>query len=141
MMDNKKKHNELAPCGVFCKACPSYNKSCFGCSSDDKSQPRQSKWNCKIRTCCYSISGLDYCINCKDFPCKTYTKKLLSLHQDDSRYEYRYEIPKYFYKLKTLGEEQYIKLQRRRWKCNKCGGTIKFYHYQCDSCGEINLLN
>ena len=25
--------------------------------------------------------------------------------------------------------------QKTRWKCPKCGGTMKFYHYQCSDCG------
>ena len=36
--NNKKIPAELAPCGVFCGACPSLGKSCLGCASDDKRQ-------------------------------------------------------------------------------------------------------
>ena len=35
-MNNRR--NELAPCGVFCAACPSFDKTCNGCSSDNQKQ-------------------------------------------------------------------------------------------------------
>jgi hypothetical protein len=40
-LDNR--YNELAPCGVFCGTCPSYNKTCKGCASEDKEQARCGK--------------------------------------------------------------------------------------------------
>ena len=102
-MKNKvEKYNELAPCGVYCGACPSFNKTCLGCASEDKTQDRCSKWGCKIRNCCYNLKRLDYCVNCEQFPCKIFDKKLRSTHQDDPRFTYRYELPELLNKFKTL---------------------------------------
>lgn len=132
--------NELAPCGVYCGACPSFNKSCKGCSSDDKEQDRSSKWYCKIRVCCYDIKGFDFCIDCEDFPCKIINKKLLSTHQDNPKYTYRHEIPSVFVKLKTMKTQEYLDFQKNRWKCDSCDGTIYFYHYKCDTCGKEKMI-
>ncbi len=128
--------NELAPCGVFCGACPSFNKTCIGCASDSKEQKRTSKWGCKIRNCCYNIEEITFCIYCNQFPCKKYKKKLLDTHQEDPKYRYRHEIPEIFKKLKEVGIHNYLKLQKQKWSCLHCGGTVHFYHYTCSKCGK-----
>ena len=59
--------NELAPCGVFCGACPSFNKSCFGCSSNtNKNKRTKSKIHCPIRICIYTIKKQCYSNNRKN---------------------------------------------------------------------------
>ncbi|MFC1998376.1 DUF3795 domain-containing protein [Chloroflexota bacterium] len=66
----------MGPCGVYCAACPSYDKTCNGCGSGDESQKRRSKWGCKTRVCCLDTKNLQFCNQCEDFPCKVYLKKL-----------------------------------------------------------------
>ena len=131
---------ELAPCGVYCGACPSFNKSCKGCSSEDRNQKRKSKFNCKIRTCCYNERHLDFCNECELFPCKAINKKLLDTHHNDPRYTYRHETPNVFVKLKEMGLDSYLEFQKQRWKCDTCGGTIHFYHYECGTCGKKQII-
>ena len=130
----------LAPCGVYCGACPSFDKTCNGCASDDKNQDRCSKWSCKIRDCCYNQKGLDYCIYCEQFPCKIINKKLFSSHKGDPRYTYRYEIPDVFIRLKNMGVKKYLDFQIQRWKCKVCDGTIQFYLYKCNKCGKEQMI-
>lgn len=135
MGNRKNPITELAPCGVFCGACPSYGKSCLGCPSESPYQSRKSKWACKIRICCYEERTLDYCIDCVEYPCKVYRKKLLTAHRGNPSYRYRYEIPEIFPELNLMGHEAFLKFQQERFRCNHCGGKIRFYHYTCDSCG------
>ena len=135
-----KRINELAPCGVYCGACPSFNKTCLGCASDDKEQDRCSKWGCKVRNCCYNQKKLDYCINCEQFPCKIINKKILATHTIDLRFTFRHEIPDIFIKLNTMGINYYLDFQKQRWKCDSCSGTIRFYHYKCDKCGKEMMI-
>lgn len=137
-MNNK--FDTLAPCGVYCGACPSYNKTCKGCASDDKEQDRCSKWSCKIRNCCYNEKELDFCIDCNQFPCRNLNKKILNTHRDDPRFTYRHEIPDIFIKLKTMSLDNYLIFQTQRWKCDSCGGTIQFYHYKCKNCGKEQIV-
>ena len=139
MAENKNKIDKIAPCGVFCGACPSFNKSCNGCSSEDKKQKRISKFGCKIRICCYNEKGLDYCIDCNQYPCK-FINKLLNTHPKDPRYTYRHEITNIFIKLKSMSINEYLNFQLQRWKCDSCGGTIKFYNYKCDKCGKEKMI-
>jgi hypothetical protein len=114
--------NELAPCGVFCGACPSFNKTCLGCASESKEQKRTSKWGCKIRDCCYNIEEKDFC--------------LLHSHPGEIKFKYRHEIPEIFQKLKELGVDDYLEFQKQRWSCSSCGSRVNFYHYKCSKCGK-----
>jgi len=134
-MNNRR--DEVAPCGVFCSACPSFKKSCLGCSSNEKNQKRISKWNCKIRQCCYEKKHIDYCANCEDFPCKIIDNKLIKSHEDDNRFKYRHEIPDDFKKIKLLGIDEFIEQKKKDYLCKKCGGTIFFYSYKCSQCGRV----
>ena len=132
--------NTLAPCGVFCGACPSLNKSCFGCASQNKEQERKTKWVCKIRVCCYEEKGLSFCVECPDFPCTIFDKKLLQTHQQDPRYKYRHEIPELFLQQYNPDFAIFLENQRQRWTCPECGGVIYFYHYKCGTCGKERFI-
>lgn len=136
-----KKPGELAPCGVYCGACPSFNKTCFGCSSEINEQTRsKSRSGCIIRKCCYIIKKQSLCVECEEFPCSKINKKLLSTHKGDPKYKYRYEIPEESIKLKDMGLENYLIYQKKRWTCPSCGGIVYFYHYTCSQCGKkINV--
>ena len=136
----KNRRKELAPCGVFCAACPSFSKSCDGCPSENRNQKRTSKWNCKIRKCCYEEENLDYCGYCRNFPCEKINGKLIKSHIDDQRFLYRHEIPQNMKKLKELGVDEFIKFKEKEYRCPNCKGIVHFYHYKCSKCGkEYNL--
>ncbi len=126
----------MAPCGVFCGACPSFEKTCLGCASESRDQQRTSKWSCKIRRCCYETEENDYCIECGRFPCKEYRRKLLDSHPGEPKFKYRHEVSDNFKKMQELGSEDYLAYQQRRWTCPSCGGTVHFYHYKCSACGR-----
>lgn len=132
----KERKSALAPCGVFCGACPSYEKTCLGCASESKEQNRTSKWGCKIRICCYTNQKKNYCIACGDFPCKKIRKKLLDSHPGNPKFQYRHEIPEIFAKLKEMTVEDYLEFQKNRWVCPHCGGLVHFYDYRCSECGK-----
>ncbi len=124
------------PCGVYCGACPSFQKgACFGCRSEDRTQKRISKWQCKIRQCCFNKNKFDFCYQCKDFPCKLLTR-IQKSHLGDRRYEYRVEIIDNLLRIKKIGKEKWLKEQEGKWCCPKCGGTIVFYLYECLKCGH-----
>jgi len=131
---------DLAPCGVWCGACPSYQKTCRGCASNDHDQGRRSKWGCKIRVCCYEKEKLNYCMECPQFPCMIHNKKLTQTHQEDPRFRYRHEIPQNFRMLEKLGAEKYIEYQRKKFSCPDCGGLVYWYHYTCSECGKEAIV-
>jgi len=125
----------LAPCGVFCGACPSFNKSCLGCSATSRDQKRTSKWGCKIRKCCYEQHSISSCAFCSEFPCEKVNQKLINSHPNDPRFVYRHEIIENHQKFLELGLEAYADYQDQRWTCKNCGGRVVFYDYECQDCG------
>jgi hypothetical protein len=128
--------NELAPCGVFCGAYPSFNKTCLGCPSENTTQKRTSKWGCKIRTCCYEEKQINCCGHCSQFPCDTINKKLINSHAGETAFKYRHEISENITKFRELGVKEYLQYQKERWSCPSCGGTVTFYHYKCSQYGK-----
>lgn len=132
---------ELAPCGVFCGACPSFEKSCHGCSSQMK-QKRKSKWSCKLRSCCYSVKKINFCFECDEFPCKELRRKLIDSHSEDPKYEYRHEVIENSKKFTELGLKRYLEYQNEKWVCPSCHqGRIQWYIYKCNKCGAEFLKN
>jgi len=127
----------LSFCGLYCGACPSYHRgTCFGCRSEDNSQKRTSKWNCKIRECCINEKEVLYCGECSEFPCNKISSKLIDSHPGDSRFSYRHEIPDNMEEINRLGCNEWIKREIERWTCDECGGTIAFYDYKCMDCDK-----
>lgn len=135
-MDEKR--NELAPCGIYCGACPHYFRKCFGCSSDITEQIQKGKWACRIRKCCYG-KQLTYCIECVEFPCPKFTQKLLDAHKDDPKYDFRHEAATNLRKMKEIGEKKYLLQNRNEWKCGNCGNRVVFFYYVCPVCKSIKL--
>ena len=128
---------KISYCGLYCGACPSYLKgTCLGCRSDDKSQPRKSKWGCKIRKCCIGEKNVEYCGLCNDFPCTIINKKLIHSHLNDQKFNYRHEIPNNIKAINEIGIEEWCKEQNKKWICPECNNRITFYNYKCISCGK-----
>jgi len=133
----KTKLNSLAPCGVFCEACPSFGKTCFGCPDNNKDQKRTSKWSCQIRDCCYNQMKLQFCGHCDEFPCKLINKRLIKPHPKNYKYKYRHELPEVAEKLNLLGIEKYSQWLDEKWSCPHCGGRVYMYSYECSKCEAI----
>ena len=128
---------KLAPCGVYCGACPSFGKSCFGCSSQtDAGSRRRSREGCAVRSCCYREKGLRHCGDCPEFPCGKVTKKLISSHPGDPRYRYRHELPDMVALFRRMERGDYLRFLEKRWSCPACGGVVHFYRYRCSRCGK-----
>ena len=134
------RRNELAPCGVFCEACPSFNKTCLGCSSENIMQNRKSKWNCKIRRCCVDEHKFDSCSQCSEF---THCKLIIRLQQShlgEKKFRYREEIIDNLNRIKEIGKVSWLKDQQIKYNCQECEATVIFYYYECLNCGfKMNL--
>ena len=127
--------DSLSPCGVYCGACPSFRKSCYGCGSEDRSQKRKSKWSCKIRNCCFKEKNYQFCYQCNDFPCKMIDSKLIKSHPNEKKYTYRHEIVSNLKQLERVGIKQWLRELDKKWTCPECGGRLLWYQYKCSDCG------
>jgi DNA-directed RNA polymerase subunit RPC12/RpoP len=126
----------MAPCGVYCGACPSFGSTCRGCGSDDRDQKRVCKWGCKLRRCCLEARGLSHCAECDEFPCKEYVAKLHGSHPDDPRFAYRREAAGNLKRVQEVGADEWLREEDARWRCPDCGGRVVFWKYVCVDCGN-----
>ena len=134
MPETRRLPDSMAPCGVYCGACPSFRKGCRGCGSENHKQRRTSKWNCKIRRCCFEEKSLALCSQCTDFPCKL-TDKLQEDRKSTRLFRYRHEVYENLREIEAQGLDVWLPGEEERWRCPACGKTIVFYHYQCPACG------
>lgn len=135
MLMKNELQNLVAPCGIYCGACPGYHKgTCYGCRSNDTTQKRTGKWGCKIRRCCVDEHKFDFCNRCTEFPCKLVIRFQKS-HVGEKRFRYREETVDNLLKIKDIGVENWLKEQQRKYYCPNCQGSVVFYLYECLSCG------
>lgn len=124
----------IAPCGMNCAICIAYlgyhmngskkKNNCTGCKIRNK--------NCAFikKRCKYLPKNeVEYCYECGEFPCEN-LKKL------DKKYRARYDMSmidnlKF---IKERGMDEFLKQQKKRYKCPKCGGTICVHTKICYDC-------
>ena len=124
----------IAPCGMNCRICLAFfgytvsgkkRKSiCICCKPTDKSCAHLKK-NCKNKT----IYEVDYCFECKDFPCE-------QLQKLDSKYRERYDMSmienlKY---IRDNGLDDFLLQHEKKYRCPECGGVICVHNGICYSC-------
>jgi len=118
----------ITPCGMNCAICLAFLRErnrCEGCWSPE----RKCGKNCTIRSCIH-LKG-KYCFECTSYPCK----RLLQL---DIRYrkKYRMSMIENLNNIKKDGIRKFIKTERLRWTCLKCGGIMCVHQGFCFTCGE-----
>ena len=141
MVDN----NLAAPCGLYCGACRHYlvkkknmmeergfKKGCDGCRIRNK--------NCAFikRDCkAYKTNKIQYCFECKDFPCE-------NLHKMDDTYQERYHLSmiENLKRIKEVSVKNWLQEQQELYTCPQCGGEICVHDAECFDCGlRINPNN
>lgn len=71
-MKTKEYTGKLPPCGIHCGTCPVYLREKNPCPGADE--------HCKVRrckgiyVCCVEKKGLEYCYQCKTYPCSRFRK-------------------------------------------------------------------
>ncbi len=90
----------IPPCGIFCGGCPIYTReknSCEGANKGCKSR------KCKgIYVCCIEIKGLEFCHQCKSYPCSRYRKFA------DRWQKYRQDLLRNQVFIKANGKEKFV---------------------------------
>lgn len=141
----------LGICGVYCGACTTYRAYkdkdqglvewelktgmprdeiyCKGCTSK-----LVNEWcsNCEFRECATGRE-VTYCFECKEFPCK----KLV--HFSKTR-PHRTLGLKNLNLLKEITIEEWVKKQKKRWSCTRCGKELHWYSEKCPDC-EADFVN
>jgi hypothetical protein len=145
-MTDEKKEALLGICGVYCGACETYRAYndkdlilveweikmgmpaneiyCEGCGSNLVNQ-----WcsKCQFRKC-VAKQGIRFCFECKDFPCKRLV--------DFSKTRPHRELGiRNLQQLKGMSVREWLRLQDKRWTCNRCGKRLHWYAEKCPDCG------
>ena len=111
----------LAPCGMNCELCHSFQKkTCPGC--------RGRSTNCIITRC---DKRQLYCFECSKYPCRR-------LRQLDERYRTHYNMSmiKNLEFIKEYGENAFLQQQREKYQCLDCGNLRTVHYEYCISCKQ-----
>jgi hypothetical protein len=125
----------IAPCGMNCSLCRAFvrdKKACPGCRGDDHFKSK-SCLNCHIKTCEKIVSAeVKYCFSCDSFPCD----KLLHL---DKRYRTKYGMSMIdnLEEIRNSGIRHFIRTEKKRWICPKCGRLLCVHQPQCLYCQHM----
>lgn len=133
-MKTKSKVLMIAPCGMNCAICLAFlreKRKCAGCwgSNENKSN---SCIQCIIKNCeLLANTESKFCYECKQYPC-------LRLKQLDKRYRTKYKMSmiENLEYIKVKGLTNFIEKEHKRWRCERCGGTICVHRGFCLSCGK-----
>jgi hypothetical protein len=124
----------VAPCGMNCGICMAYLRTknhCPGCRLDDKDKP-VTRARCKIKNCENLKSGnVKFCFQCEEYPCG-------NLEHLDKRYRTRYRMSmiENLENIRNSGIREFLKNEKDRWACSKCGSTICVHNRRCSICGK-----
>ena len=129
--------NLAGPCGFYCGTCRHYlarakgllkeknlKHGCRGCRLQDKNCAFIKKGCALIRK-----KEIEFCFECKDFPCAN-LKKLDQRHLRDDNIHMIDNL----HRIKKIGAKQWLKEQEDKWSCQKCGGNICVMDRECYDC-------
>ncbi len=123
----------IAPCGMNCRLCRAYireKNACPGCRADDSLKPK-TRVICKIKICDkLTKAKVKYCSNCDGFPC-------VNLKNLDKRYRTKYSMSMIgnLENIKQFGVRDFVRQEKERWACSKCGEIICVHKENCIHCG------
>ena len=125
----------IAPCGMNCGICIGHlreENKCLGCREMCETKPNQCR-KCIIVHCkTLKIKKMAFCSDkCQKFPC-------LRLKNLDKRYRTKYGMSmldnlKY---INDFGTAEFLKSERNKWKCPKCGELLCVHRDFCPKCGR-----
>jgi hypothetical protein len=115
-------------CGICIAHLREKNK-CPGCRGDDTHKPI-TRSQCMIKTCC-AETGSKFCYDCSAYPCG-------ALKHLDERYRKNYGMSMIanLEDLRRFGIKKFLKNEKAKWACPKCGGTICVHKGYCLECGK-----
>jgi hypothetical protein len=132
----------VAPCGINCAVCACYLAlrhgawdegvkipHCSGCLPRKKRCANLMKWCPRI-----GKGRIRFCHECPDFPCS-------HLRGLDGRYRARFRTSpvENLERIRDRGMRSFLASQRRRWRCERCGGLISVHNGLCFSCDRKRL--
>ena len=128
----------IAPCGMNCGVCRGYLAysrkipklrgeviHCSGCLEHNK-QCAYLKGHCVL----LREHKLDYCFECKEFPCK----RLKTLDERYRKKLWGVSFTQNLMEIKDKGIDEFLRHQEEEHRCPKCGGVISVHDRKCYDC-------
>jgi len=148
--------NLVAPCGLYCGACPMYIATVLNDDEKIKAMTKQfgggrANFNredllcegclgggklasfcrrCNLRDCAAGKPNVTRCSDCPDFPCS----KITSFNNDGMTHHS--EVLANLKQLKQMGIKKWTAYEEDRWRCPKCKTNLSWYEEKCSKCGE-----
>ncbi len=150
----QKNENLVAPCGLYCGACPMYIASqskdeeklnamvkqfsagpmklkkedilCDGCIGNGS--VASFCRDCAMRKCAQDKEGVTRCSDCKEQPCDKVTKF------NNDGMPHHGEVLSNLSGIKKMGIQKWAKFERDRWTCPKCASPMAWYDVKCSKC-------
>lgn len=154
--DNSNNEKLVAPCGLYCGACPMYlatqenndqrMASRFGSSSKQPSAKPPSMENmkcdgcrgggptpahvpkCAIKLCAAEKTKIGICSECAEFPCS----RISDFNNDGV--QHHGEVLANLRQLRAMGLKDWTKHEEDRWTCPKCRTKFSWYDAECMTC-------
>jgi len=145
----------VAPCGLYCGACPMYLASqekddqklkdmmrqfgsgkmqfkqedllCDGCIGGGRVAVFCRK--CAMRTCADEKADVTRCSDCAEFPCS----KITNFNNDGMLHHS--EVLANLRQIRQRGIKEWTRFEEDRWSCPKCRNKISWYDKACSKCG------
>jgi hypothetical protein len=145
----------VAPCGLYCGACPMYLASqekdeqkskaimqgfgggkmpfkqedllCDGCIGGGRVAVFCRK--CAMRACAEEKADVTRCSDCVEFPCSRVT----SFNNDGM--QHHSEVLSNLRQLREKGIKEWTKHEEDRWRCPQCRTKLSWYDKACSKCG------
>ena len=125
----------IAPCGMDCGICIGHlreKNTCLGCREMVETKPEYCK-KCSISHCeILKENNMKFCSSkCEKYPCR----RLKNL---DKRYRTKYGMSmiENLENIEEKGIRNFVKSEKKRWACSKCGSVICVHKENCLNCGK-----
>jgi hypothetical protein len=145
----------VAPCGLYCGACPMYLASqekddqkfkalmqqfsagkmqfkqedllCDGCIGGGRVAVFCRK--CAMRSCADEKANVTRCSDCTEFPCS----KITNFNNDGM--QHHSEVMANIRQIREMGIKKWTRYEEDRWSCPQCRTRISWYDKACSKCG------
>lgn len=146
----------VAPCGLYCGACPMYLATqennekrleslmqqfsagkmqlkredllCDGCIGGGRVASFCRM--CAMRSCAAGKSNITRCSDCPDVPCDKVTKF------NNDGMTHHSEVLENIRHIKEMGITNWTKYEEDRWRCPQCKEKLSWYDKACVKCGS-----
>jgi hypothetical protein len=110
---------------------------CYGCKTDDVFGGCA---RCIIRRCAREKMKVEFCIECKRYPCLKYKiQRLLVRYIYEKRLPHLKSIELNQKILKEEGLEKWLHDQQKQWQCPVCGRELSWYKKTCPECNKPGI--